>query len=140
MKCQLEHANITVTDIAEAIRFLSIAFPHFKNRGGGRTNKDAQWVHLGTDSTYIALQEAVHEEKEEEREAYNDSGVNHLGYAVDDVDSIKNRLQEAGYEEGMVPEPHPYRKRVYFYDRTGFEWEFVQYFSDDPKKQNDYSR
>jgi len=40
----------------------------------------------------------------------------------------------------MVPEPHPYRKRVYFSDRTGFEWEFVQYFSDEPKERNDYSQ
>ena len=139
MKCQLEHANITVEDMDETVRFLSTAFPHFKERGGGKTAQDARWLHFGKDDHYIALQEAVQVE-ENDRTPYNDPDINHLGYAVDDVDSIKRRLQDAGYEEGMVPEPHPYRKRVYFYDRTGFEWEFVQYYSDEPKERNDYSQ
>ncbi len=139
MKCQLEHANITVNDIGEAIRFLSTAFPHFKERGGGKTAQGARWVHFGTDSSYIALQGVVNE-KEQNRTPYDEFGVNHLGYVVDDVDSIKQRLQEAGYKEGLVPEPHPHRKRIYFYDRSGFEWEFVQYYSENPAERNDYSQ
>jgi hypothetical protein len=33
---------------------------------------------------------------------------------------------------------HPYRKRVYFHDLEGNDWEFVQYLSDDPAKRHDY--
>ena len=32
----------------------------------------------------------------------------------------------------------PYRKRVYFTDPEGNDWEFVQYSSDDPAERNDY--
>lgn len=34
MKLQIEHANITVKSIQDAIRFLSAAFPDFVERGG----------------------------------------------------------------------------------------------------------
>ena len=44
----------------------------------------------------------------------------------------------AGYHDSTVPNNHPYRKRVYFYDPDGNDWEFVQYFSNDPAKRNDY--
>lgn len=32
----------------------------------------------------------------------------------------------------------PYRKRVYFIDNNGMEYEFIQYYSDDVAKKNDY--
>jgi hypothetical protein len=60
----------------------------------------------------------------------------HLEHANITVRSI----DEAGYREGLVPEPHLHRKRVYFHDADGLEWEFVQYLSDDPAGRNDHSR
>lgn len=36
------------------------------------------------------------------------------------------------------PNNHPHRKRVYFYDADGNDWEFVQYFTADIAKRNDY--
>jgi len=33
---------------------------------------------------------------------------------------------------------HPHRKRVYFHDADGNDWEFVQYFTADVAKRNDY--
>ena len=65
-------------------------------------------------------------------------GINHLGYEVSDVDALRTRLLAAGYRESTVPNAHPQRKRVYFYDPEGNDWEFVQYFSDDPAERNDY--
>jgi catechol 2,3-dioxygenase-like lactoylglutathione lyase family enzyme len=65
--------------------------------------------------------------------------VNHLAYEVDDVESLRVRLQSAGYRESTVPNAHPHRKRVYFYDPDGNDWEFVQYFSQDPAQRNDYA-
>lgn len=49
------------------------------------------------------------------------------------------RLQSAGYQDSTVANNHPYRKRVYFYDPDGNDWEFVQYLSDDPAKRHDYT-
>ena len=66
-------------------------------------------------------------------------GVNHLAYDVDEVEPLRQRLLAAGYRESTVPNHHPYRKRVYFYDLDGNDWEFVQYLSSDPKERNDYS-
>jgi hypothetical protein len=58
---------------------------------------------------------------------------------VDDVEALRSRLRAAGYQENMlVPNAHPYRKRLYFYDPEGNEWEFVEYLSDDPAKRHDY--
>jgi catechol 2,3-dioxygenase-like lactoylglutathione lyase family enzyme len=65
-------------------------------------------------------------------------GVNHLAYEVDDVDALRNRMTAAGYMDSTPPNSHPYRKRLYFYDPEGNDWEFVQYLSQDPAKRNDY--
>ena len=41
------------------------------------------------------------------------------------------------FEAREINDP-PYRKRVYFTDPEGNDWEFVQYSSDDPLERNDY--
>ena len=66
-------------------------------------------------------------------------GNNHLAYEVDDVDAIRKRMLAAGYKESTPPNSHPFRKRLYFYDAEGNDWEFVQYLSEDPAERNDYS-
>ena len=54
------------------------------------------------------------------------------------VDALWRRLREAGYQDSTVPNAHPSRKRVYFYDPDGNDWEFVQYLSSDPAERHDY--
>ena len=44
----------------------------------------------------------------------------------------------AGYVDSTVPNSHPFRKRVYFNDAEGNDWEFVEYLSQDPLERNDY--
>ena len=51
-------------------------------------------------------------------------GVSHLAYEVDDVESLRARLKAAGFRESTVPNAHPHRKRVYFYDPDGIRLEF----------------
>ena len=48
-------------------------------------------------------------------------------------------LQQQDYRESTPPNAHPHRKRVYFYDPEGNDWEFVQYFSQNPAQRNDYA-
>ena len=95
-------------------------------------------MHLGTDDTYIALAEASEDPAEQWMPYSGKPGVNHLGYEVDDVEAVRTRLAAAGFRDSTYPNNHPHRKRVYFYDTDGNDWEFVQYFSDDPAKRNDY--
>ncbi len=65
-------------------------------------------------------------------------GLNHLGYVVDDVEALHARMTAAGYRDSTVPNQHPHRKRVYFHDAEGNDWEFVEYASTDPAERNDY--
>jgi catechol 2,3-dioxygenase-like lactoylglutathione lyase family enzyme len=144
MAARLEHANINVRSIDEAIRFLTTAFPEFRVRGRGE--KEGQpWVHVGTENSYLALNEFQDEPGTGDADgvsAANEFGsepLNHLGFVVDDAEALAKRLKSAGYREGFVAPPHRYRIRKYFLDADGNEWEFVEYLTDDPAKQNEYS-
>ena len=114
MQIRLEHANLCVRDIEVMIRFFKTAFPEFRARGEGKSRDGTRWVHVGTNDTYIALGQAKADSERHWMPYSGEPGVNHLAYEVDD------------------------RKRVYFYDPEGNDWEFVQYFSQDPAERNDY--
>lgn len=138
MKCYLEHANITVRDLDEAVRFTTTALPHFRVRGRG-DGDGRPWLHVGDDDTYIAYSQATAAE-DSGRTPYEQPGVNHVGFVVEDAETVAQSLRAAGYREGIVPEPHPHRRRVYFHDHDGNEWEFVEYFSDKAAERNDYTQ
>lgn len=138
MTVKLEHANLTVRDIDGMIRFLQTAFPEFQVRGEGKSADGSRWVHVGTQETYIALSSAKTEPGQRWMPYRGMPGVNHLAYVVDDVEALCNRMKSAGYRDSTPPNAHPYRKRRYFYDPEGNDWEFVQYLSQDPAERNDY--
>lgn len=138
MKAQniyLEHANITVNNINTAVDFFQTAFPDFKVRGGGDLN-GRKWIHLGNDTTYIALNEALIQKKNVKD--YTQPGINHLGFVVEDVDIIAERLLAAGYQRDYPKQEETYRIRDYFVDADGNEYEFVQYLSDSINERNFY--
>ena len=139
MAARLEHANIVVRDIDATVRFLRTAFPEFRMRFDGPDAVGKRWVHFGTDDTYIALSQSTVEPDRPWTPYEGLPGVNHLAYEVDDVEALRERLESAGYRDSTVANKHPYRKRVYFFDRDGNDWEFVQYLSDDAAKRNDYT-
>ncbi len=138
MRVQLEHANLTVPDVDEAIRFVQTAFPDFKIRWDGKSFIGSRTVHIGTDETYLALNDARHDAAEPWVPYSGKPGLNHLGYEVDDADGVRERLAAAGYNDSTVPNEHPHRKRVYFHDAFGNDWEFVEYTSDVASERNDY--
>ena len=134
---RLEHANLCIHDIDGVIRFLQTAFPEFRIRHDATDENGTRWVHIGTDETYIALNQA--KTAESRGKPYKGRpGLNHLAYEVDDADALRSRLHAAGYQDSTVPNLHPHRKRVYFYDPDGNDWEFVQYLSKDPAQRHDY--
>ena len=138
MKVRLEHANLSVRDVEAMIRFLMTAFPEFRIRGEGTSLNGIRWVHVGTHDTYIVLNQAKTDSAAHWIPYSGEPGVNHLAYEVDDVESLRVRLKSAEYRDSTVPNAHPHRKRVYFYDPEGNDWEFVQYLSQDLAKRNDY--
>lgn len=139
MAIRLEHANVCVRDLQTMIQFLQTAFPEFRVRGEGTSNDGTRWVHVGTDETYIALGQSRVEPQKRWSPYEGVPGVNHLAYEVSDVEALRARLNKAGYRDSTVPNAHPFRKRVYFYDPEGNDWEFVQYLSEEPAKRNDYA-
>lgn len=138
MSTRLEHANLLVRDLDAVLRFVQTAFPEFRVRGEGKTWSGARWLHVGTDDTYLALAQASEAPAEHWVPYAGKPGLNHLGYEVDDAGAVRSRLLAAGYRESTVPNAHPHRRRVYFYDPDGNDWEFVQYFTSDPALRNDY--
>lgn len=139
MPARLEHANLTVPDIDAAIAFLMAMEPAFEIRHDSGNGGPYRWVHIGTEGSYVALEEP-HEPNPKPIKAgrYSDYGVNHLGWVVDDVDTVCARLEAAGYSQDYKVEDHRFRKRRYFLDHAGFEWELVEYLSTDPDEQNQY--
>ena len=138
MAVRLEHANICVHDVDAVVAFLQTAFPHFQIRHDGINSDGVRWVHVGTDDTYIAVNQARPEEPKRGTPYSGRPGLNHLAYEVDDAAAVRARLLSAGYRESTFPNAHPFRTRIYFYDPEGNDWEFVQYLTDDPAKRHDY--
>ncbi len=68
-----------------------------------------------------------------------DYGVNHLAWVVDDLSAVVQRLEAHGYRKGIPVEPHPHRRRAYYHDAAGFEWEFVEYLSNRPEERHAYT-
>jgi len=139
MSVRLDHANLIVRNLDETIRFLTTAFPEFRIRGEGKTWSGRRWVHVGTEASYLALHQASEEPAERWVPYGTKPGLNHLGFEVDDADALRARMRAAGYRDSTVPNAHPHRKRVYFYDAEGNDWEFVQYLTEDPAKRHDYA-
>ena len=135
-KIYLEHANITVNDLQQAIKFFQTAFPHFKIRGGG--NDTREWVHLGDDNTYVALNQALQNELKPDKN-YDKVGINHLGFVVNNVEEIAKNLLKNGYKRDYPKQVEEFRIRDYFADTDGNQFEFVQYLSNKPEEKNSYS-
>ncbi len=137
MTTRLDHANIVVRDIDSTISFLQAAFPDFQVRREW-SDEGRRCLHIGNDDTYIALNESTVEPMEKWQPYTGKPGVNHLGFEVDDVEALRKRLVAAGFPDTTYPNNHPHRKRVYFNDAEGNDWEFVQYLSDVTAERNDY--
>jgi catechol 2,3-dioxygenase-like lactoylglutathione lyase family enzyme len=138
MEPRIEHANLAVENLDGMVRFIRTALPNFGIRAKGKTEDGATWIHIGTDSTYIALCTSIHVPVTKRRPYDGSPGVNHIGFEVSDVEAVRRRLADGGYHDSTVQNNHPFRKRVYFYDPEGNDWEFVQYFSEKPEERNDY--
>ena len=134
---RLEHANLSVKDTEAMTRFILTAFPDFRVRGGGTDGHGRAWRHVGNDEFYVALQTVPTNTR---RAPYgNSTGLNHLGWEVDDLPALVERMSSAGFEPNMTADDHPARNRRYFYDPDGNDWEFVMYTADSVAERNDYS-
>jgi len=133
---RIEHINTTVPDINAAIEFIQLVAPDFTVRKDDVSDKGYRWVHIGNDDCYLALQAPYPGiDPQSPQLTYHNIGVNHIGLVIDDAAGTESLLLKNGFKPNgsMVTETH--RKRIYFYDRSGFEWEMIEYSTRDPKEK-----
>lgn len=136
----LEHLNMVVSDMEQSLKFYRAAFPEWKVRGGGSDEwygKPRNWLHFGDDKQYLALSD--HGEGNIRDHQGTQPGLSHFAFVVSNIDSVRKRLNEAGFEVTNPGNPTEHRSNLYFRDPDGFEIEFVQYHSDLMAQRNDYS-
>jgi len=128
---RLEHFNITVPDIDASLAFIRIVAPDFQVRRDEISEAGYRWVHVGNTDSYIALQEPYPGiEPGAPLQTYKNCGINHIGIIIKDAELAQKKLLAQGYKPNGPMLADTYRKRIYFYDQAGFEWEMVEYLSD----------
>ena len=89
--------------------------------------RSAQAAHIGDDETYLSLFEAIEGAPTcPVRSSYAPPGVNHIGFDVEDLDAVLERLASLEIELHLTGDYDPGR-RAYFYDPDGIEIEIVEY-------------
>ncbi len=136
---RIEHANITVPDLDAATAFLAVVAPDFVVRHEDRSSQGYRWRHVGNAQCYFALQEPQPgSEAAPALGRYAGVGVNHFGLEVSGLEAMMRRLDAEGYARSYPVQREPGRLRAYFYDRAGFEWELIEYSTDDPAQRYRY--
>jgi catechol 2,3-dioxygenase-like lactoylglutathione lyase family enzyme len=138
MSTQLEHANMAVENMSRMLEFLQNAFPDWSVRHDSGKEDPERWLHFGNDDFYLAVYQATVKDGSRKIPYDGNPGINHLGFVVEDAQQLRHRLLDAGFKETTLENEHPARKRVYFNDAEGNDWEFVQYFTENPGQRNDY--
>ena len=134
---RLEHLNLVVKDISEALVFYKAVFPHWRIRSRGRADwygVERKWVHFGDDHQYLTFNDdGVGDNRDL---SGHQTGLAHFAYVTDNLQAVINRLKAAGFETAKPGAVNHFRKNVYFIDPDGFEVEFVEYLSDLPAERN----
>lgn len=119
----LEHVNLTVLNVDRSVEFYSQLLG-LRVRWQGTTSSGQPAAHVGDERSYLALFEASEPGKPERD--YEQVGLNHVGFVVDDLQAAKGRLQSLGIDAHHEADYDP-GQRLYFLDPSGIEVELVEY-------------
>lgn len=140
---RLEHVNLVVKDIQPTLVFLLTAFPEWRIRGEGEMAwgsdehaSSRHWLHVGDDDYYLTLNDSAVGEIRDVKGI--EPGVAHIGFVVDDLQAVIDRLAAEGFNPDIKGRIHPFRQTVYYNDPAGLQFEFLQYASDNPAEKNMY--
>ena len=137
MATYLEHNNVTVSDFELAIKFFTTVFEDWDLRHRGFLNeekKDIPWAHVGTATSYLALQGTSFGEAFQGGESpYFD----HYGIIVDDLEAVTERLGDWPYKI-RTNEESPGIKKIYVFIFDGIILEIIEYKTTDLEVRNSY--
>jgi catechol 2,3-dioxygenase-like lactoylglutathione lyase family enzyme len=120
-KGQIEHANLTVSDIdRSSALFRKLLGWHERWRGPSRDGGET--IHVGDETAYLAL----YTDRHPHGRYAKGQPLNHVGLLVDDLDAAEEVVTEAGLKPFGHDDYEPGR-RFYFLDWDGIEFEVVSY-------------
>lgn len=118
---QIEHANLTVSDIERSSAlFQRLLDWHERWRGPARDGGET--IHVGDATTYLAL----YTDRRPRPRFAKGEPLNHVGLLVDDLDAAEQVVIAAGLTPFNHDDYEPGR-RFYFMDWDGIEFEVVSY-------------
>lgn len=129
MKLQrFEHINLSCKDLHATQEFYQTLFPDWSVRAEAQ-DEESHWMHLGDKQFYLALNDArslnrVHT-------IYENIGINHIGFVIDDGEAMKALLEKHGIDYYTMTSPET-KHRIYVTDPDGNEIELVEYHPDYP--------
>ena len=136
---QLEHLNLVVDDMAKTLEFYQAAIPHWHVRGEGQGEwygTYRRWLHFGDDYQFLTFNDnGVGKNRNLES---NNMGLAHFAFVTNNLDTLVQRLAEAGFTVDKIGQTTKFRKNAYYIDPNGYEVEFVEYLSDIPAERNLY--
>ncbi len=121
----LEHANITVENTLQSAELFCRLFD-WKIRWSGDSIHEGKSVHVGSESSYLALYENADKNRAAKESYYNINGLNHIGIVVENLDAVEERVTAEGLEPYSHADYEPGR-RFYFDTPDGIEIEVISY-------------
>jgi hypothetical protein len=82
---------------------------------------------VGLDDAYLALYSPKQRIEERADNYAILNGLNHVGVVVDNIDEIESRVVKAGLKPHNFSEFEPVKRRFYFNDHDGVEYEVLSY-------------
>ena len=121
----LEHVNVTVSDTRKTANMLCDLFD-WKIRWEGEAIHGGHTIHVGNESSYIAVYSGIKPTTAGEVTYDMIGGLNHIAVVVTDLKETENRVREAGFTPHSHADYEP-GERFYFRDGDEIEFEIVSY-------------
>jgi len=123
---RFEHVNLACQDLEISKAFYQILFPEWYVRAED-LHDERPWIHFGDNQFYISLNHTP--QLKRVHLIYENIGVNHIGFVIDDGRAIQTRLQENNIDYYTLTSPET-KYRIYVSDPDGNEIELIEYNSD----------